>query len=248
MFELLSPDARAERRLAVGLALIAGYVDAYGLLTFGTYVSFMSGNTTHAGLQTGQGKFAAVVPFGVAIVAFVAGAFAATWLAHCGLRRWRRLLYAVVALLLAVVIPLTRWGTPPATIDLAVLSLGMAMMNRTLSHVGPEHVNLTYVTGALNKIGGHLALAVTRTPLPDPQGPWDSHLRRAAILASVWAGFLMGATLSAALAGTFGVWLLLPPAAILLALALLARDGDAESRRPNNANQRAAPAVRSRLS
>ena len=38
--KLLSPDARAERRLAICLALIAGYVDAYGLIALGVYVSF----------------------------------------------------------------------------------------------------------------------------------------------------------------------------------------------------------------
>ena len=38
--KLLSPDARAERRLAICLALIAGYVDAYGLIALGAYVSF----------------------------------------------------------------------------------------------------------------------------------------------------------------------------------------------------------------
>jgi hypothetical protein len=37
--KLLSPDARAERRLAICLALIAGYVDAYGLIALGVYVS-----------------------------------------------------------------------------------------------------------------------------------------------------------------------------------------------------------------
>src|ERR1039458_2618832 len=43
--------------LAVFLALVAGYLDGYGLLVLGTYVSFMSGNTTFAGLKSGQGNF-----------------------------------------------------------------------------------------------------------------------------------------------------------------------------------------------
>ncbi|MGE0368464.1 MAG: DUF1275 family protein, partial [Candidatus Dadabacteria bacterium] len=48
---MVSPQNRHEgnRYIAAGLALIAGYVDAYGFITFGTFVSFMSGNTTHAG-------------------------------------------------------------------------------------------------------------------------------------------------------------------------------------------------------
>ncbi|MGE5186638.1 MAG: DUF1275 family protein [Acidobacteriota bacterium] len=38
-------DRRAHRILPIGLALVAGYVDAYAVLTFGVFVSFMSGNT-----------------------------------------------------------------------------------------------------------------------------------------------------------------------------------------------------------
>jgi hypothetical protein len=38
-------SAQGEQFYAAGLAMIAGYVDAYGYLTFKTYVSFMSGNS-----------------------------------------------------------------------------------------------------------------------------------------------------------------------------------------------------------
>lgn len=50
-------ETRAEWALAVFLALIAGYLDGYGLLVLGTYVSFMSGNTAFTGLQSGQHNF-----------------------------------------------------------------------------------------------------------------------------------------------------------------------------------------------
>src|SRR5271169_6252941 len=52
---------RAEGRLSTSLALIAGYVDGYGIVALGVYVSFMSGNTTQTGTQTGQGHFAAAL-------------------------------------------------------------------------------------------------------------------------------------------------------------------------------------------
>ena len=76
--KLLSPDARAERRLAICLALIAGYVDAYGLIALGVYVSFMSGNTTQTGSLTGQGNVVAALPSALAIVFFLFGSFAGT--------------------------------------------------------------------------------------------------------------------------------------------------------------------------
>ena len=41
--------ARSSERLAAALAMIAGFIDAYGFITYGVYVSFMSGNTTQTG-------------------------------------------------------------------------------------------------------------------------------------------------------------------------------------------------------
>jgi uncharacterized membrane protein YoaK (UPF0700 family) len=212
--------ARTEGRLAICLALIAGYVDAYGLRAFGTYVSFMSGNTTQAGATTGEGNPLAALPAALAIVFFVAGSFAGTCLAHSGLRQSRQVLFGVVAALLAAAVGVVQPGSPDAKIGIAILSLAMGMMNNTLSRVGSEAVSLTFVTGNLNRVGSHLALAVKRAPLRDAQGPWDTHLRRVRLLASVWAGFLTGAVLSGAARSYFGIWILLPPIVFLFALAL----------------------------
>ena len=72
-----------ERTLAISLALIAGYVDACSVRTFGTYVSFMSGNTTQTGALFGQGQLDAASPFVVAIVCFV-GRSQGRWLRSPG--------------------------------------------------------------------------------------------------------------------------------------------------------------------
>ena len=71
----------------------------------------------------------------------------------------------------------------------------MGVFNSALSRVGAQAVSLTFVTGTLSRVGSHLALAARRAPLTDSQGPWDTHLRRAMILARVWAGFIAGAAL-----------------------------------------------------
>jgi uncharacterized membrane protein YoaK (UPF0700 family) len=206
--------------LAIGLALIAGYVDACGLCCFATYVSFMSGNTTQTGVLTGQGKLTAALPSALAILSFVVGSFAGTWLAHSGRRPARRLLFGVVSILLAAVIGVAQLGALQATVGIAMLSLAMGMLNTTLSRVGGEPVSLTFVTGDLNRIGSHLASALKRVPLQDAHGLWDTHLRRAGLLATIWTCFLAGAALSGAATSYFGVWALLPPFLIMLALAL----------------------------
>ena len=224
MIKLRSPDPRTERerRLAICLALIAGYVDAFSLRAFATYVSFMSGNTTQTGSMTGQGRLLAALPSLIAIVFFVAGSFVGTWLAHSSLRRSHQALFGGVAALLAVIIGGSQLGTLGLHVEVCIATLGLAMglLNGTLSKIGGEPVNLTFVTGTLNKIGRHLALAVRREPLADALGQWDTHLRRAGLMASVWAGFLIGAIVSGAATSVFGVWVLLPPFLILLALAL----------------------------
>src|SRR5256885_15567545 len=78
---------RRQRRLAMCLALIAGYVDAYGLSAFGTYVSFMSGNTTQVGSMTGRGRLGEAVPPALATLAFVGGSGAGTYARQSRLRR-----------------------------------------------------------------------------------------------------------------------------------------------------------------
>jgi len=94
------------------------------------------------------------------------------------------------------------------------------MMNPALSKVGAESVSLTFVTGTLNRIGSHLAAAAGRKPLPEGQGPGDSHLARAGIGASVWSGFLVGAGLSGMAASYFRMWALLPPCVAMIAMGL----------------------------
>ena len=99
----------------------------------------------------------------------------------------------------------------------------MGVMNCALARVGAQPVSLTFVTGSLSRVGSNLALAVTRAPLRDAQGPWDTHLRRALLLSRIWVGFLIGALLSGAATPRYGAWVLLPPALILSVLAAFDR-------------------------
>lgn len=219
----------AERQewLAAGLAMIAGFLDAYGMITYKTYLSFMSGNTTQTGYETGQGHFWAAVPSALAIVFFLGGSIAGALLTHSAVRRIRRLVFGMVAFSLALIVGLTRLGFLSDGVGIAVISFAMGAMNTALSRVGTESVSLTFVTGTLTRIGVHLALAVRHAPLPDSQGPWDTHLHRAHILGRIWAGFLAGAFLSGAATPRLGVWVLSLPMLVLSALAAFDRSSRA---------------------
>jgi len=207
--------------LPICLALVAAYVDAYTLLAYGVYVSFMSGNTTQTGAVIGRGKLFAALDTAVAILLFVTGVLMGTWLANSALRQARQLVLGVIALTLGGVIGGTQYGNlaSHAAASIAILALAMGLMNTTFSHIGAEPVNLTFVTGTLTKMGHHLGLALRRAPLADAEGPWDTHLHRAGLMARVWAAFLSGAILSGAASTYFGVWALLAPCLILLVLA-----------------------------
>jgi uncharacterized membrane protein YoaK (UPF0700 family) len=218
--KLVLYDARVQWASAVFLALVAGYLDGYGLLFLGTYVSFMSGNTTFAGLKSGQGSFQAALPSAIAIVFFVTGSFLGNLLTQSKLRYSHRLTFGAIAGLLAAVASLEWHGARNIPSDIAMLSLAMGMMNPALSKVGAEAVSLTFVTGTLSRIGGHFAAAAGRKPLPDKRGAKDSHLARARIDASVWSGFLIGAGLSGVAGSHFRTWALLPPCVVMIALGL----------------------------
>ncbi len=220
-----SPRARARsaERLATALAMIAGFIDAYGVITYGVFVSFMSGNTTQTGYQTAEGAFGPASLSALAILFFVIGSFAGTLLVQAAGRLAQRLVFGVVAAALAVIIGFTQLGLLSGGAAIAAISFAMGIMNSAFSRVGAQSVSLTFVTGTLSRVGSHLALALTRAPLRDTEGPWDTHLRRAMLLARVWVGFLAGALLSGAATPRYGALVLAAPALILAALAAFDR-------------------------
>ncbi len=220
MTRKLLDETRLRWTLAIILALIAGYLDGYGLLFLGVYVSFMSGNTTVTGLRIGQDSFHAALPSAIAILSFVTGSFLGNLFSQSRLRYSHRLIFGAIAGLLATVVGLERYGTWNAAAEIALLSLAMGMLNPALSKVGVESVSLTFVTGTLNRMGKHLAAAALRKSLPEGHGPGASHRARTRVEGSLWSGFLVGAWLSGMAGSHFRMWALWPPCAVMIALGL----------------------------
>jgi uncharacterized membrane protein YoaK (UPF0700 family) len=237
--KLVLDETQVKWVFAVFLALVAGYLDGYGLLVLGTYVSFMSGNTTFAGLKSGQGNLPAALPSAIAVLSFVTGSFLGNLFSQSRLRYSHRLIFGLIAGLLATVAGLEWHGLWNAPAEIALLSLAMGMMNPAFTKVGAESVSLTFVTGTLNRIGGNLAAAAGRKPLTEGQGSGDSYLARARIDASVWSGFLVGAALSGMAASHFQMWALLPPCVVMIALGLFS-EGATPSPARTRAHRRAA--------
>jgi uncharacterized membrane protein YoaK (UPF0700 family) len=131
---------------------IAGYVDAFGLLNFQTFVSFMSGNTTTAGLEIDLASAGAAVPPLFAVVFFVVGVFLGALIAVANPVRAQQLCFALVAALIAAFMIAARGGGLNNLVSIATLSLAMGLLNTTVSRIGVEPVNVGYVSGTLSKM------------------------------------------------------------------------------------------------
>jgi uncharacterized membrane protein YoaK (UPF0700 family) len=216
-------DTISNRALPIFLALIAGYLDGYGLRFLGAYVSFMSGNTTIAGMQSGAGMFHAALPSAVAIAFFVTGSVFGNLMIGSRLRQSHRLVFGLIAGLIFAAAVLEQSSGANALIEIGLVSMGMGLMNPAVSKLGPEPVSLTFVTGTLNRMGGHLAAALALPPLPASTSSRRSHLLRAGIDASMWSGFLLGAVLSGLVGASLRKWALWPACLAIAAVGAFGR-------------------------
>ena len=152
-------DTRRNISLACALSALAGYVDAIGFLHLGgLYVSFMSGNSTRMGVALALGQWAPALESLGLIVLFVIGAAAGSLivLGH-GVHRQPWVLLAEVALLAAGALAYA-FGLPNAAVAAIVLAMGLE--NAVFQIEGGAGLGLTYVTGALVKVGQFAAAAL----------------------------------------------------------------------------------------
>ncbi len=143
------------RALAVAAASLAGFVDAAGFLSANRYfVSFMSGNTTRLGVDLVQDPAAARVP-AMLLALFVAGVTGGALLAGRAGGRRKPVVLGAVALLLGLAATAHAMALPTTTLALLVLAMGA--INNTFQRQGEVAVGLTYMTGALVRLGQGLA-------------------------------------------------------------------------------------------
>jgi uncharacterized membrane protein YoaK (UPF0700 family) len=153
-------DSRRNVALACALSALAGYVDGIGFLHLGgLFVSFMSGNSTRMGVSLAEGQWwTAAQAFGL-IALFVIGAAAGSLIVlGRGANRQPWLLLAE-ALLLAAAALCYAFGL--SNVAIAAIVLAMGLENAVFQIDGGAGLGLTYVTGALVKVGQLVAAALT---------------------------------------------------------------------------------------
>ncbi|MDE0947493.1 MAG: YoaK family protein, partial [Sphingobium sp.] len=169
--------------LAFGLAALAGMVDALGLLKLGgLFVSFMSGNSTRMAVGIAGGTAVAGMAMGL-IGAFVGGVFGGAVIGRLA-GRWRK--QAVLATVLGMLILAALSADHPGDAMTFLMAAAMGAVNNVFQRDGEVSIGVTYMTGALVKIGQHLAQAIAGRQAWD----WVPYL-------VLWSGFLVGAGLGA---------------------------------------------------
>ena len=201
---------RPRQALAIAIAFMAGWVDALGFMSGDRYfVSFMSGNTTRLAVDLAAEPTRAVLP-ALLVLGFVAGvtggSVLATW---AGLHR-KPVLLAAIAALLGLAAALAGQGHAGGALGAMVVAMGA--VNNTFHREGEATVGLTYMTGALVKVGQGLGARLCGRR----QDGWAANLW-------LWSGLFGGAcggALAFARLGGGALWLSALLALLLAAWAL----------------------------
>src|ERR1700722_16385970 len=152
--------SRRNLALACALSAMAGYVDGIGFLHLGgLFVSFMSGNSTRLGVSLAQANWSSAAEAIGLILLFVTGAACGSVIVLGRGANRQPWVLLVEALLLALAALCYAFGLSNAAVAAMVLAMGLE--NAVFQIDGGAGLGLTYITGALVKVGQLLATALT---------------------------------------------------------------------------------------
>lgn len=208
---------RNARILAVSFAAMAGMVDAIGFLASGGFfLSFMSGNSTRLSVGVVEGA-PYVCMVALLLLSFVAGVVAGSLigrkniLAHA---RRQAFILIIISLMLFVAPLIASFGY--LLLGLCFAAFCMGLENTLFEREGSVSFGLTYMTGALVKIGQGLATLISGGARME----WVPYLL-------LWLGLVSGAAIGALMFGIFGLnslWLPAGYAGVFAAVLLASRD------------------------
>lgn len=196
------------RILAIGVAALAGFVDALGFQSLGgLFVSFMSGNSTRLAVGIVSDVPGGMLA-GALIAAFVSGVMAGAITAQRA-GRWRKqVVLGLLAAELSVAAGIAML-TKASILTPLVMACAMGSANAVFQREGEVSVGVTYMTGTLVKFGQHLAAALAG----GPRYAWMPYLL-------LWLGLIGGAISGAAVFPALGLgalWIAAFAALVLLA-------------------------------
>lgn len=197
--------------IAVCLAALAGFVDALAFTSLGGYfASFMSGNSTRLGVGLGGGDMSEAYTAAALVMSFIAGVILSTVLIRAAPGRDKVAVMLATTILLLLAAGLA--SVAPGPLVLLLLAAAMGTENGVFNRDGEVTIGLTYMTGALVRVGHKLGNALMGDA--DRWG-WVPYL-------ALWLGFVSGVVFGASMEVRWGwtaLWLA-PMASALLTFAL----------------------------
>ena len=213
----LANQVRLQERLAIFLALIAGYVDATGFVKWKTYVSFMSGNTTQLGAGLSSQSLVILITTLAVISSFLIGIYLGTCLFLCKMLKIKSLSFYVVAGILMIYTIIAYFYSINNISSVAIIGFSMGIMNTIITSVGNQKVNTDFVTGTLTSLARNTALLSMTNDVAER----EEYKSNAIHLLLLWISFLSGAIFGPIMLGYFGNWTLAFPATLILACGSL---------------------------
>jgi uncharacterized membrane protein YoaK (UPF0700 family) len=182
--------------MAIILAMLAGHVDAVGFMSSGGFfLSFMSGNSTR--LSIGIAERAPYVGLVAALLlSFVIGVASGSMIGRRGIltsKRRQAMILAIMAIFLFAAPLVAELGL--LAIALCLVAFCMGAENTLFERDGTVSFGLTYMTGALVKVGQGLATLLSGGEKLE----WLPFLM-------LWLGLIGGAVIGASLFAYFGMF------------------------------------------
>lgn len=224
-------------QLATILACIAGFINAVAFLEFGTFVSHITGNATHAAIDYAGAHKNLALLFLLEILCFISGAFLTSFLLRGHTAASSRVKYTAPVLLEAALLAgfmlLASSSSRHSPAITALLSWAMGMQNAMLRQTSGAIVRTTHMTGVATDIGIELGAALSSGLYFWRKKPKGSRffsflagflhrlgLGRFAFQAAILASFIAGGVIGALGYQTFKISSLLFPTLILTVLGL----------------------------
>jgi len=178
--ELTSPvrSARANLHLGIGLAFVAGALNAGGFLAIGQYTSHMTGMVSMAADNLALLQLTAAAGALLAVASFVSGALSCALLVNYCRRRQPR--WAFVPTLLLEAALLLAFGligsvllphqVERVSLTALLLSYVMGLQNALIGKISNAEIRTTHVTGLLTDLGVELGKLIYWNQQSDSAG------------------------------------------------------------------------------
>ena len=211
-----SNNPQADTWLSLGLAFVGGYGDAAGFVLAKTFTGHVTGNLVLGAISIATHDWRSAMRHLSAIATFLIGVFASVLIAHA-LKAWP-LLPSVMGvetiLIVAASLAMASRVAYAAGIFVVFVSLALGLQNGAFRRTGGISVHTTYLTGMITSL---ISSTAEKYAAPEPAPAADPKTR---LLFEIWAAFLLGAGVGAAMVLRFKALGMLGAALVLAPLAL----------------------------